>query len=306
MRGVLGAFLTIWAVTAAGWVVGRWGLLGPAAETVLARLVFFVAAPALLLTTLATADLARVFTPALAAFVASTVVVATVYLGLSGALWPRPAGETAIGTLCASYVNAGNLGIPVAAYALGDVAYAAPVLLFQVLVAAPLAMAVLEADRDGRPGLVGLVLLPLRNPITVGSAIGITLAATGWLPPPEVMRPLELTGSAAVPLALLVLGMSLAGPPPRLTGPDVGPRYTAVALKVICQPVVAYVIARYALGLSGTALLAAAVTSGLPTAQNIYVYASRYGRAETLARDCIVLSTLVAIGSLLAIAAWLG
>jgi len=305
MRGVLGAFVTIWAVTAAGWVVGRTGLLGPTGETVLARLVFFVAAPALLLTTLATADLARVFTPALAAFVVSTVVVATVYIGLSRALWRRPAGETAIGTLCASYVNAGNLGIPVAAYALGDVAFAAPVLLFQVLVATPAALAVLEADRDGRLRLGRLALLPLRNPITVGSAAGITLAVTGWLPPPEVMRPLELTGSAAVPLALIVLGMSLAGARPRLTGPDAADRYTAVTLKVLVQPAVAYAVGRYALGLSGTPLLAAVITSGLPAAQNIYVYASRYGRGETFARDAIVLSTLVAIGSLLAIAAWL-
>jgi predicted permease len=303
MRGVLGAFVTIWTVTAVGWAVARWGLLGPNAETVLARVVFFVAAPALLLTTLATADLHRVFTPALGAFVASSVVVACVYCGLDRALWRRPAGETAIGTLCAAYVNAGNLGIPVAAYALGDVAYAAPVLLFQVLVSAPLAMAVLEADRDGHLRLAGLALLPLRNPITVGSAVGITLAVIGWLPPPEVMRPLELTGSAAVPLALLVLGMSLAGARPRLTGPDAAQRYTAVALKVLAQPLLAYVIGRYALGLSGTALLAAVVTSGLPTAQNIYVYASRYGRGETLARDCIALSTLAAIGTLLAIAA---
>jgi predicted permease len=247
-----------------------------------------------------------VFTPALAAFVASTVLVATVYLGLARGLWRQPAGQTAIGTLCASYVNAGNLGIPVAAYALGDVAFAAPVLLFQVLVAAPLALAVLEADRDGRVRLARLVLLPLRNPITVGSAIGITLAATGWLPPPEVLRPFELVGSAAVPLALLVLGMSLAGSRLRLTGSDAPQRYTAVTLKVLVQPVVAYLVARYALGLAGTPLLAATVTSGLPAAQNIYVYASRYRRAETLARDCIVLSTLVAIGSLLAIGAWLG
>ena len=305
MRGVLGAFITIWAVTAAGWVIGRTGLLGAGAETVLARLAFFVAAPALLLTTLAAADLAQVFTPVLVAFVTSTVVVALVYLGLARAFWRRTAGETAIGTLCAAYVNAGNLGIPVAAYALGDVAYIAPVLLFQLLVATPLAMAVLEVDRDGRVGLARLAMSPLRNPITVGSAAGIALAATGWLPPPEVMRPIELTGSAAVPLALIVLGMSLAGTPPRLTGADSGQRATAVTLKVLVQPVVAYAAGRYLLGLSGTPLLAATIISGLPTAQNIYVYASRYGRGETLARDSIVLSTLVAVGSLLAIAAWL-
>lgn len=307
VRGVLAGFTAIWTVTLAGYLIGRIGLLGPDGTTVLARLAFFVAAPALLFTTLARSSLAEVFTPALAAFVLSTVLVAAVYLALARWVWHRPAGEATVGALSASYVNAANLGLPVAAYVLGDPSFVAPVLLFQVLLASPLALGVLDATATGhRPSVRRLALLPARNPIMLGCAAGLAVTVTGLPLPEPVMRPFELVGSAAVPLALLALGMSLRGSRPLHGGPEAGERYTAVGLKVLVQPALAYLIGRFALGLTGPALLAAVVTSALPTAQNVFVYATRYQRAESLARDTVVLSTLAAAVMLVAISAWLG
>ena len=273
----------------------------------LARLAFFVAAPALLFTTLARSSVAEVFTPALAAFVLSTVLVGAGYLALARWVWRRPAGEATVGALCASYVNAANLGLPVAAYVLGDPSFVAPVLLFQVLLASPLALGVLDATATGhRPSARRLALLPARNPIMLGCAAGLVVSVPGWQPPDPAMRPFELVGSAAVPLALLALGMSLRGSRPLGAGPEAVERYTAVGLKVLVQPAVAYLIGRFALGLTGPALLAAVVTSALPTAQNVFVFATRYQRAESLARDTVVLSTLAAAVTLVVIAAWLG
>ncbi|MEV1290205.1 AEC family transporter [Micromonospora sp. NPDC049679] len=304
MRGVLTGFAALWTVTLVGYLLGRHELLGPHATTALTRLVFFIAAPALLFTTLATSPLDEVFTGALAAFVVSTIVVAVGYVTVARFLWRRPAAEVTVGALSASYVNTANLGIPVAAYVLGDVSFVAPVLLFQVLLASPLALAVLDATAAARrPPLRRLALLPVRNPIMLASAAGLAVTASGWHPPAEALRPFTLIGSAAVPLALLALGMSLPGSRPLAAGGEARERYTAVALKVVAQPVVAYLVARFALGLTGPTLLAAVVTSALPTAQNVFVFATRYQRGEAVARDSIVLSTLAAAVSLTVIAA---
>ncbi|MFI6763149.1 AEC family transporter [Micromonospora sp. NPDC050417] len=307
MRGVLTGFTVIWTVTLAGYLIGRTRLLGPDGTTVLARLAFFVAAPALLFTTLARSSVSEVFTPALAAFVLSTVLVAAVYLTLARWVWRRPAGEATVGALSASYVNAANLGLPVAAYVLGDPSFVAPVLLFQVLLASPVALAVLDVTTTGhRPSPRRLALLPARNPIMLGCAAGLAVSIVGRTPPDAVMRPFELVGSAAVPLALIALGMSLYGSRPLAAGPEAVERYVAVGLKVLVQPALAYLIGHLALGLDGAALLAAVVTSALPTAQNVFVFATRYQRGEALARDTVVLSTLAAAVTLAAIAAWLG
>lgn len=301
LREILAAFGALWAITAVGWLTGRFGLLGAGAETVLARLVYFVAAPALLLATLATTPVSGVFTPAFVPFVTSTLVVVAVTAAVARWRWRLGRGEGTVTTLCASYVNGGYLGIPIAAFVLGDVAFAVPVLLFQVLLFSPVALSLLDA----RPGVRGLLQLPLRNPIMAACGLGLAVTLSGWSPPVEVLRPFELTGAAAVPLALLALGLSLGGARPLRTGPDGEIRYAVVVAKVLLQPALAYLVARL-LGLEGALLLAAVVMSGLPTAQNVFVFATRFRYATELARDAVVLSTLLAAVSLVLVAVWLG
>ena len=78
----------------------------------------------------------------------------------------------------------------------------------------------------------------------------------------------------------------------------------AVALKLLVMPLVAWAAARYLFGLDGHELFVAVVLAALPTAQNVFVYASRYGRGETLARDAVLLSTLLAL-PVIVVVAWL-
>ena len=87
--------------------------------------------------------------------------------------------------MASGYVNAGNLGIPIATYALGNAAEVAPVMLFQLTVLAPLFSTVLDltsARADGeRPPLLRTLTAPLRNPIALASAAGLLVSATGPL-----------------------------------------------------------------------------------------------------------------------------
>ena len=46
-----------------------------------------------------------------------------------------------------------------------------------------------------------------------------------------------------------------------------------------------------AAGLDGAQLLVPVVTAALPTAQNVFMYASRYGVGKDLARDAVLLTT---------------
>jgi len=307
VREVVTGFAVIWILVLAGYLIGRFELLGAAGLETLTRLAFFVTAPALLFVTLATSTIGRILTGALAAFVLSTLLVAALYVTLARLLWRRTLADLTVGALAASYVNAGNLGIPIAAYVLGDVAFIAPVLMFQVLLAAPTALAVLEvATGEERPSLRRLVAMPARNPLMIASAAGILVAVLHWRIPEPLLEPFALLGGAAVPMTLLALGMSLRGGRPLHPGPDAAERVAAVVLKAVVHPLLAYLIGRWLLHLAGPALLAAVVTSALPTAQNIFVFASRYGRRTGFARDTIVLSTAVAAVTLVAAAAWLG
>jgi len=305
VEGVVLGFATIVAVIGVGALVAHLGIVDLGAQQVLSRIAFFVASPALLLTTVAEADTHGVLSRSLVATAVGVVVPATTYIAVAWWRWRRSVGERVIGALASSYVNAGNLGLPVAAYVLGDAALVAPTLLMQLLVLQPLALAVLDADvRGHRPTLRQVLVRPFTNPLTIGTLIGLLLSITGWTLPPIVLDPIELIGAMAVPGMLLAYGIAL-----RL-GPGFGGEVPAAelaltsTLKLAVQPVVAYAVAHFALGLSGPALLAVVVCSSLPTAQNVFVHATRYDRSPTLARDTILVTTVGAV-PLITLVVWL-
>ncbi|WP_445279160.1 AEC family transporter [Streptomyces sp. DSM 118148] len=306
MTGVLSGFAVIAVVIGVGYVLGWRGTLGDPGREVLTRLAFSVAGPALLFRTLAGADLSVLFSSRLLVTALSTAAVSAAFVAV-GALRHWGVGRTTIGALCAGYVNSGNLGIPIAAYVLGDASLVAPVLLFQVVLVTPVALTVLDLTGTGEKGTVWRRLLtPLRNPIAVGSLTGVVVSASGWRLPGPVMEPVAMIGDMSVPAALLVFGMSLRGSAAPGRGLDRHPVLLSVALKSLGQPLVAWVLARGVFGLHGAPLLDVVVTSALPAAQNLFTYASRYQVAESLARESVLLSTVVSVPVLVGVATVLG
>jgi predicted permease len=309
VTGVLAGFAALAAVIAVGWVVGRTRIVGAGAEGVLSQVSFFVATPALLFLTLSQADATAVLSYALVGSAGSAALVALLYAGLAWWRWRLPAAQLATGGMASSYVNAGTLGIPVSVYVLGDASYVAPVLLFQVLVMAPVGLAVLARSRtdDGEaPSRRQLLTQPMRTPVVLGCGLGLLLAASGLELPPLLLEPVELIAALAVPAALLAYGMSLHGAPRPGSGEVAGQVWLAVLMKTVAQPAVAYALGRWVADLDGLALLAVTVTSALPTAQNVFVYASSYDRGTVVARDVVLLSTVLSVPALVAVAVFLG
>jgi predicted permease len=305
MQGVLTGFMVIAVVIAAGYVLGHREHLGPEGRTVLTRLAFNVATPALLFTTLASADLSVVLSERLLVTAASTGAAASVFITV-GLLRGWDTGQITIGALCSSYVNAGNLGIPIAVYVLGDASLVAPVLLFQQIIVTPLALTVLDLTQPGEPGpLWRRLATPLRNPMAVSSLAGVIVASAGWAIPRPALEPLTLIGNMSVPAVLLAFGISLRGSGLPARGANRPAIALSAALKTIAQPLIAWSLGAGLFRLHGAALLDVVVTSALPAAQNLYTYASRYRVAEQLARDSILLSTVVSVPALITVAALL-
>ncbi|MGW0473899.1 AEC family transporter [Streptomyces coeruleorubidus] len=302
MQGVLSGFAVIAVVIGAGYLIGRRGYLGDGGREVLTKLAFHVASPALLFTTLARADLSVIFSDRLLVTAMSTAAVAGVFVAV-GAARGWGAGRTTIGALCSSYVNSGNLGIPIAVYVLGDASLVAPVLLFQLVGVTPVALTVLDLASGGekRP-LWQRLLTPLRNPIALGSLAGVAASASGLHVPGPLMDPLTLIGNMSVPAVLLAFGISLRGSTLPLRGAERAPVLLAVALKAVIQPLVAWALAAGVFGLHGASLLDVVVTSALPAAQNLFTYASSYRVGEVLAREAILLSTVLAVPVLVVVA----
>lgn len=323
MLGVLSGFGVIAVVIAVGWICARTNVLGSDGQLVLNRMVFFVATPALLLDSLAQRDIRDVLSGIFLVSAGTAVIVALVYVALARGLLGRRGPTLVMGAMSASYVNSANLGIPIALYVLGDLAFVAPLMLFQVCLLQPVIIAIMDrlmtaeaASSEGaggsgspstgvagRSGALAALGQSARNPLIISGILGLVLAALPWKLPERALEPIHLIGQASVPGALLVFGMSLYGV--RVLERGISPR-TDVALvtilKMIVQPLLAWGVG-LALGMEGHALFTVVVAACLPTAQNVLVVANRYSRGVLLARDSAVTTTVLALPVLIGVAA---
>ncbi len=311
MLGVLAGFVTIGAVIGLGALLAQWRILDVNGQKTLVRLSFFVASPALIVTVLAHTDVSQIFSANLIASIGSVVVAASIWVLLARLVWRRTVGVTVIGAFGSAYVNAGNLGLPIAAYALGNASLIVPMLLTQMLILQPAGLMALDlatskaSDLSRSAWLWYMLSRPLRNPLTVGSLVGLLLSLTGWQIPRLIGDPLQLVANMAVPGMLLAYGVSLRlGPPPGAGEPKIQVG-TVVLLKNVVQPLVAFLIASYLVGLEPADVFAVTVIAALPSAQNVFTIAVRYNQGSVLARDTIFLSTLLAVPAIVLIAALL-
>jgi predicted permease len=171
-----------------------------------------------------------------------------------------------------------------------------------------------------RHRLRNTALLPIRNPIIIASALGALVSATHFHVPKDVSSALSLLGGAAVPIALVTLGMSLhagttaereekAEKAERVIKEGKKARIAETAISVLLKtalhPVLAYLLARYALGLPAHDVLAVTLCAALPTAQNAFIYASEYDLDTAFARNAVIFSTVVSMAGLWTVAALL-
>jgi malonate transporter len=184
-------------------------------------------------------------------------------------------------------------------YVLGDATYSAPVVLLQMLIFAPIALTLLDIGTGGKASVGRILTQPFRNPIIIGSLLGLLVSVTGVTVPEALFEPFKLIGAAALPLMLMNFGMSLSGTKILQAGSGRRDVLLATTIKLALMPVIAWLIGRFGFGITGHELFAMVVLAGLPTAQNVFNYAQRYSRGEIVARDTILLTTIGSVAVLL-------
>ncbi|MFI7496722.1 AEC family transporter [Kocuria sp. M4R2S49] len=322
MTGVLLGFGVVAVLAVTGFATAA--LLPGQARSIRAGLtpvIYYITNPALMLVLVAGTDLGAVLGVYTPIALATAAVAGALYVLLSGLLLRRGAARTAVGAMASSYVNAGNIGLPIALYAVGSAAPVVSVLLAQLLVVAPLYLVVFSSvtrpSRRCGPGAATstgtvapdresvstgrTIIRSVANPVTIGTALGALLSATGLELPEVVWIPLEMLGESSIPLLLLLFGMSLHGQRPfeqRALVPDV---LGGTLIKLTVMPAAAWAIGWFGFGLTGTELLGVVVMAALPTAQNVFLFSSQFRMPANAARDIIFLSSILSFPAILLI-----
>ena len=300
----------IFAVVAIGWAVARSGRLGGGDPSrVLAGAAFYIFVPALLFRTSARTDFARLDVRIVIAFFVPTVVVLllvyTAYrFARAGADAPAAPSVRAI---TASFGNAVQIGIPLAAALYGESGLALHVTLVSLhaLILLTILTALVELDlaharrrSDGGGHLLSTLTTTVRNtvvhPVVLPVLAGLAWNVSGFALPTVADEILATLGQAVVPLCLVLIGVSLAHYGVR------GALRNAVALsfvKLVVQPLAVLVFARAVLGLTGVPLAIVVMMAAVPVGSNALIFSQRYETLPAETSTAIVVSTLAFVAS---------
>ncbi|MFB6166177.1 MAG: AEC family transporter [Haloarculaceae archaeon] len=244
---LVSAVLPVVAVAGVGVVLGRYR--GVAVEP-LSEITIYVLAPALVFHSLLTTPIGGGTVVRLFAGVALfTVVLVVLAEGLGRALGEN---EPVLGAfvLTSTFSNAGNYGIPLSAFAFGALERSTAVLFIAAQSVLMYTLGVYVASRGQDGSSLAALRRVLRLPLVYAVAGALAVRWLGFVPPTgsTLMRTLQLTGDASIPVMLLMLGIQLATSTSAETVRRVLP---ATGTKLLVAPVLAVGVA-VALGLSGT------------------------------------------------------
>ncbi len=296
----LGIFLTVLVpiliVAGFGYLLARLRLVDDSRS--LSRVSLYVLLPALTFSAMAKSDLqAREF----ASLVACAWLVAGLQAGIAAFVSRRlefNQPEEGGFLLSVMTVNAGNLGIPLNHFAFGPetlvpatVYYVATLLVTYVggiLVTAP--------SGAGLRRALGQVFT---MPIIYAAALGLVVNRAGVALPEALARPIQLTGGAAVPIMLALLGIELARARVRQDGVALS---WVLGLRLVAAPVLATGLAAL-MGLEGLTRNVVIVQSSMPTAVGAALIAADLNARPSLVSGAVLLTT---VGSFFTLTVLLG
>jgi malate permease and related proteins len=194
---VFSVIFPVFAIAALGWLYGRYKRPDMALANQLNMDVFV---PALVFAALAN----RSFE--LAAYRDLALAGMAIVLGSGLLAWPvarllRVDVRTFVPPMM--FNNSGNLGIPLAVLAFGDVALAGAVVLFLVEMTLHFSLGFYILDR--RMHLLRL----LRVPVIIATLFGLAVSLSGWAVPEVLRIAVRMLGDVSIPLLLFSLGVRL-------------------------------------------------------------------------------------------------
>lgn len=298
----------VFGLIALGYLLARFRLLSETAGEGLAEFVFAVAIPVLLFRMMITAEPLTRGGQALALWGAFYGGAAAAWLAAALAtrfLLARPAADGASVSMGSAFGNIVMLGIPLAIDSFGEqastpvailVSISSPVFWFAATLHVELATR--RAETAIGPLLRDLGASLLKNPIIMGLAAGLAWRATGLGLHPVPDRMIELLGQAAVPGALVALGLSLTAF--QIRG-QLATIAVIVALSLVLFPAVTWLLAFHVFDLPPVWAGVAVLLAACPPGANAYLFASRYQAAVGSVSAAVALGTALSVVSVSAI-----
>lgn len=253
-------------------------------------LLLYIIVPCMLITSFIememTADTVKKF------FISLGVAFAThfISIGLNLPFFRKKDDVNPIFKYASIYGNVGYMALPLAEAVLGaeGVFYCASGVIAFNIITFTHGAKVMAGDKF-KLNVKRLIL----NPGVISVIIGLPLFLLQVNVPQIIAKPLDLVGSLNTPVAMLIFGTYLSRTD--LKNMFTEKRIYLVAfLKLILMPFICLGIYRLC-GITGTLLVASAITASVPCANNTFMFASKYERDTGVASKTVALVSFISI-----------
>ena len=306
MLAILNVVLPVFALMALGNLAVRFRLFPSEGVRGLVMFVNNFATPCLLFQALATADFSATFNfSVIGPFYVGAVTVFTLGAVFAVKFFGNRPGEGVSSGFAAMFTNTVLIGIPIMtrAYGPGALPTTFSIIAFHASVLITMGMIVMEiARRDGAPlhkALWTAFIRIISNPLLWGIVLGIVFNILQI----ELAEPVDafiaMMAAAVTPAALFGLGGALND---YKLSESWAQSLTMSALKLLVQPLIAYVIMVPILNVDHEYARYGVLLAAMPTGINAFVFATYYNRGVNVATNTILISTVL---SVLTVSAWL-
>ena len=183
--------------------------------------------------------------------------------------------------------NTGNLGLPLALFAFGEVGLSYAIIVFAIMALWSYTFGIWLVAGAGSFGKV------LREPLVWGTVLGALFMWQDWQTPKFMTNALSLIGQMAIPMMLITLGVAVA----RLSGQGVIRTVLLAAVKLLICLAIAWGVGRY-FALDQTAFGVLVLQVATPVAVTSYLLAEKYGADAKAVAGLVVASTLMSVAAL--------
>ena len=180
--------------------------------------------------------------------------------------------------------NTGNLGIPLALFAFGEVGLQYAVVSFAIMAVYSFTAGIWIVSGGGNP------LKALKEPMVGATILGGIFLWQGWETPVWITNALELLGQMGIPLMLITLGVALA----RLSPAGLLRAFWLSLAKVIICAAIAWTVA-VLFKLDDVAFAVLVLQVSTPVAVTSYLIAQKYGANAGEVAGMVVASTFLSI-----------
>lgn len=196
-----------------------------------------------------------------------------------------------LGTL---FPNSGNYGAPVMLFALGAVAfdYAIVLMVLHGFIISTVGIFIASFGSGGTISVKDAILSIFRIPVIYGAAAGLLFQLMDITIDDKLMDILQMTGNAAIPVVMLILGMQLAEI--RKENFELRNINAVVLIRMVVSPIAAMVLVMF-MPVDETMKMVFIILNAMPVAANSTMLAVQFNVKPNLVSFSTLVTTLLSL-----------